>query len=311
MDLIRRWRVRRHHPRRRLEVPGLPPFEMAVHRRFDRYISYAIHELGIWEPFETAVVQRLLAPGHTFVDVGANIGWYTMVAALRVGETGRVFSFEPDADNFAILRHNVRRNFRGRSRKNVVIERAAASDRNGAGRIFLSSDNMGDHRIYPSPGVAGSEKIREIRLDRYFRRFPGRLDLVKVDTQGAEPRVYEGARERLLRDRPILISEFWPFGMDASGRSAEEVLTFFGELDVDCFLIEDDERCLRPITLDQLAFRAQDDLRPETEAFVDLVVVPRADPRLEQIAEWVGEPWASESPSDPGRFPGQPRKPRT
>jgi len=299
MDIFRRWRVSRRHPRRRIEVLGLPPFEMTVHRRFDRYVSYSIHELGQWEPFETSIVKRLLSPGDTFVDIGANIGWYTLVAALLVGQSGRVFAFEPDAENFAILRHNVRHNLRGAARRSVTLERRAASDRIGAGRIFLSSDNMGDHRIYPSPGVVASEKIREVRLDRYFRQVSSRLSVAKVDTQGAEPRVYKGARERFLKDRPILVSEFWPFGMDASGRSADEVLDFFDALDAQCFVIDEGSEKLLPIRLEQLAMRTQGDLHPETRDFVDLVVVPGGDPRIDAIADVIGEPWAPSPPTQP------------
>ena len=295
MDILRRWRVSRRHPSRTIEVPGLPAFDMTVHRRFDRYVSYSIHELGQWEPFETSVVGRLLSPGDTFVDVGANIGWYTLVAAFLVGESGRVFAFEPDAENFAILRHNVGRNLRGAARRAVTLERRAASDRVGAGRIFLSSDNMGDHRIYPSPGVVASEKIREVRLDRYFDRFPGRLSLVKVDTQGAEPKVYQGARERFLRDRPILISEFWPFGMHASGRSADEVLGFFDQLGARCFVIDEGSQALLPIQLEQLAARIKTDLHPQTRNFVDLVVAPADDSRLDVLEELIAEPWQASS----------------
>ena len=268
---------------------------MTVHERFDRYITWSITELGTWEPFETELVQALLEPGDVFVDIGANIGWYTLVAALRVGPEGRVFAFEPDAENHAILSHNVDSNLNGSARKAVRVERRAVSDRHGAGRIFLSPDNMGDHRIYASSGVGASMKIRETRLDRYFRRLSRPLGVLKVDTQGAEPQVYRGGRERLLKDRPILVSEFWPFGMDAAGHSPQEVLDVFAELDAGCFIIDNEASRLRSIDLEQLAARCHGDLRPETEHFVDLVVVPDGHAKLDVLREHIGEPWQPEA----------------
>lgn len=292
MNLFRQRRIARRHPKRTIELEGIPPFEMAVHQRFDRYLSYGIHELGTWEPFETELVLRLLEPGDTFVDIGANIGWYTLVAGLRVGAEGRVFSFEPDAENFAILRHNVRRNLRRSMARVATLERKAASDRDGRGRIYLSDDNMGDHRIHSDGASRSSRSIREVRLDGYFKSMRRRLSLVKVDTQGAEPNVYAGFRERLLRDRPVLLSEFWPFGMAPSGRSVGEVLNFFDALDGRCFIIDGEGESLVPISTEDLRRRSKEDLRPESEDFVDLVVMPSGHPKFAAVEDLVGEPWS-------------------
>ena len=80
-----------------LRIPGVPDrVSLHVHGETDRYISRRLREDGIWEPYETTLVLAALQPGDVFVDVGANIGYYPVIAAGRVGRDGAVFAFEPD-----------------------------------------------------------------------------------------------------------------------------------------------------------------------------------------------------------------------
>ena len=69
---------------------------MLVHGERDRFVSRRIREEGVWEPYETSLVLAMLRPGDVFVDVGANIGYFTILAASAVGAQGMVFAFEPD-----------------------------------------------------------------------------------------------------------------------------------------------------------------------------------------------------------------------
>src|SRR5262249_42101912 len=100
----------------------------------------------VYEPFETELVQSLVHENDTVVDVGANIGYYTLIFARLVGPRGRVFAFEPDPGNFALLKKNVEAN----RYKNVVLVNAALSDEPATLKLYLSEENRGDHRIYPS-----------------------------------------------------------------------------------------------------------------------------------------------------------------
>ncbi|MGB5583898.1 MAG: FkbM family methyltransferase, partial [Gammaproteobacteria bacterium] len=82
-------------------------FKFHVHRAYDKYISGDLIRDNIWEPFETEVFRRLCKPGDFVVDIGANIGWYSVIASRLLGSSGRVLSIEPDSSNLQLLRTNL------------------------------------------------------------------------------------------------------------------------------------------------------------------------------------------------------------
>ena len=91
-----------------LRIPGVQtPLQLHVHGQADRFVSRRIREEGIWEPYETTLVLAALQPGDVFVDVGANIGYFPVIAAGRVGSSGAVLAFEPDPDNYRLLQQHL------------------------------------------------------------------------------------------------------------------------------------------------------------------------------------------------------------
>ena len=99
-----------------------------------------------YEPFETSLLTAEVRPGMTIVDIGANIGYYTLLFSKLTGESGCVYAFEPEPKNFALLQQNLSRN----NRTNVVAFNLAASDLTGESFLYLSSENHGDHQAYSS-----------------------------------------------------------------------------------------------------------------------------------------------------------------
>jgi FkbM family methyltransferase len=192
---------------------------MEVYAEGDLYISTQIAETGQWESFETALVQRLLRPGDVFLDIGANIGWYTLIAATIVGPTGRVHAFEPSHENFALLRRNVAHN----RLRNVVLKNAAVADVSGRGTLFLSPDNLGDHRLYQSAQERPAEPVQTVSLADYFSKRSDKVRLIKLDTQGSEARIFAGMPANFMAEREIaaLIIEYWPYGLAESGSGAD------------------------------------------------------------------------------------------
>ena len=93
----------------------------------DKVITPTMLVLGNWEPSETSWFLRVVKPGDTFVDVGANAGYYTIIGSRLVGEKGKVYAFEPEPAMFALLEKNVRLN----GLTNVVLERKALSNKQG------------------------------------------------------------------------------------------------------------------------------------------------------------------------------------
>jgi FkbM family methyltransferase len=192
----------------------------------DEIITQAILRDGSWEKSETAVIRRLLQPGDTFVDVGANMGWYTLVASKAVGSTGRVISFEPAPSSYSLLQRNVKDN----GCRNTTLEAKALSDKRGTLRLHLGETNKGHNSIIKSSATRGFVDVEALTLDEYLGSVPGVISLVKIDTEGAEGFILDGMAETFKRNPGMaLVMEYHPSLMRLAGFDPEKVLgKFYG-----------------------------------------------------------------------------------
>ena len=195
----------------------------------DEWVSSTLYAEGSWEPDETLFIQKTLRQGMVFVDVGAHIGYYTLIASEIVGNAGKVFAFEPDPRNFALLQRNVSANHC----QNVVMEQKAVTASSGKLLLYRSGRNFGDHRIYEPPGEIADERgkrrsavcVDAISLDAYFERNPMRIDFLKMDIQGSEYAAFAGMQSVLQQNFDIIVlSEFWPTGLRQAGAPPEAFL---------------------------------------------------------------------------------------
>lgn len=169
---------------------------------------------GIYEPLTTALVQKEVGPGAVVLDIGAHVGYYTLLFARQVGPRGKVYSFEPEPGNLAFLEKNIRAN----GYQNVIVVPKAVSDVAGTARLYVDEDNSGDCRIYNSRDGRKSVAVETVRLDDYFEGFEGPIHFVKMDIQGAEYAALRGTLGLLARFRGVkMVTEFWPYGLKASG----------------------------------------------------------------------------------------------
>ena len=144
-----------------LKVPGLSPTALYTNPA-DSTIRTVLERDQVWEDLETRWILHTIRAGDVFVDVGANIGYYTVIAAKIVGDQGHVYAFEPDPTSFAILKANVERN----GLANVTLEQKALSNEPGSLRLFLAHQNKGDHRIFDEDGAARPFlDVEALRLD--------------------------------------------------------------------------------------------------------------------------------------------------
>ncbi len=168
--------------------------------------------LGCFEPHETRVVSRLLRPGMTFVDAGANAGWFTFLAASRVGPTGRVLAVEPDPVLAEKLRVAVR--------PHIKVFGCALG--RAAGTLTLSIPPPGNRSPTLAP-VAGWESVAvPVRtLDELLDvERVGTVDLLKLDVEGAEAEILAGAARTLPHVRAVLC-EFNTYWLGQLGTSPE------------------------------------------------------------------------------------------
>lgn len=175
----------------------------------------------VYEEFETKLIKQEIKKGDFVLDIGAHIGYYTLIFAKLVGENGRVFAFEPDPTNFALLMRNIETN----GYKNVILEQKAVSNKTGKLKLYVRQDDTADHRIYDSHDGRQSIEIEAIRLDDYFNNYNGKIDFIKMDIQGSEPGAIQGIPLLLQKNKNLkLVTEFWPYGLKTFGTEPEEYL---------------------------------------------------------------------------------------
>jgi FkbM family methyltransferase len=174
---------------------------------------------GLWEETETSLFCSLVKEGMTVVDVGANVGYYTLLAARLVGKSGRVFAFEPSSENFALLKRNVEAN----GYDNVVLVSKAVSDSTGTATLRLDRSSSGGHSLSDFRGAADTVEVETVSLDEYFAGRDDRIDLIKVDAEGAEMAIFHGMQKVLARSPHIvLLTELFPRAIRSFGHRPED-----------------------------------------------------------------------------------------
>ncbi len=172
--------------------------------------------LGLFEPRETRLLRELLNPGDIFIDVGAHIGWFTTVAARCVGKAGQVIAFEPYPSNAAMSKENVARNNCG----NVRMVEAAVGSQPGTLCLARAGEDSGgvtaldwawDERV-----SVPMTTLDEIAADM------GTIALMKIDVEGWEAHVLQGAARTLSHTKHVLI-EINPDALRKAGSSPEDV----------------------------------------------------------------------------------------
>lgn len=165
---------------------------------------------GLYEPDTVELFQRLVKPGMTVVDVGAHIGFYSLLAARHVGPNGRVYAFEPNPEVYEIFIRNIEAN---EYQSIVSAIPKAVSNREGKVRLYIPAEESAQSSLYAhETGVQSSIEVETLTLDKFFagEGWP-KVDLVKIDVEGAEVEVLEGMKEVVSRNAELkLIVEFNP-----------------------------------------------------------------------------------------------------
>lgn len=176
---------------------------------------------GAYEPIESYIFCKLLRPGMTVVDAGANVGQYTLLASTILGPTGSVHAFEPVPENFRRLSECVHLN----DLANVSLNRVALWHEATTLRFDLPADEPNNAGSYCVVAEASRGKLIEaqaLRLDDYVASAKiDKIDLIKMDIEGSEPFALQGARATLERDRPIILMEINRASLAGTGNSPE------------------------------------------------------------------------------------------
>ncbi|MCB1614734.1 MAG: FkbM family methyltransferase [Pseudomonadales bacterium] len=244
--------------------------EMLTHNPDEDLISRQLHNDKIWEIHETRLILDNLVEGDRFIDVGANIGYYTLLASIKTGNTGCVYAFEPDPLNFSLLEKNIKLN----KRENVETFNVALTANEGDTRLYLCEDNKGDHRNYPSDDDRQSIQIKAATADRMLEHCAG-INFIKIDTQGAETSVIKGFQKTLQANRSQLkmIIEFWPWGLRKNNSSCFELMGYLETLDLPMHIIDHVQGGIysssRNVIIDWMT---ETDNTPDNQGFINLFI---------------------------------------
>jgi len=211
----------------------------------DRFLAVLLWKFGLLENFESTLLKKFCRPGMRVIDVGANIGFYTLTAAHLVGENGSVLAFEPEHSNFKMLQQNLSAN----SYSFVTPVEAAISDKTEKICLFRSNAHYGDHRIYQhSKDQQGTALVQAYALDDFLD--PSQtVDIIKMDIQGAEGLALLGMTRLLERSQDIKIfMEFWPEGLLQTGNSPQNILNSLVEMGFLIFEICEREESLELVS---------------------------------------------------------------
>lgn len=217
----------------------------------DEYVSPAI-ATGDYESVETAFVRRQVTRGMAVLDVGANLGWYTVHLSLLVGADGRVDAFEPRSDLMDLLTKTIAEN----RLTNVRTHNIALGSQNSLGQVIWSAHdiNPGGTHLVPLDFAAPDIITQPIIVESLDSCISHHVDFVKIDVEGSELLVFKGAERILAKDRPVILVEINPSNLiRTSGISAIEFGLFVEKLDYCLYEIASDGSCKRQIQACELS----------------------------------------------------------
>ncbi|MEX0270519.1 FkbM family methyltransferase [Leptolyngbyaceae cyanobacterium UHCC 1019] len=193
---------------------------------------------GRYDPNEFYFLDKLLSSGMTVVDLGANEGLYTLFAAKHVGDSGVVLSFEPSLREFQRLQDNLALN---EEITNVKLLQIALSNISDTQLLKVADDahsgqnTLGDF-AYEGITCLSTETVTVRRLDDVLEELAVQcVDVIKIDVEGAEFLVFEGAKKTLERDRPLILFELVDQALQKQGSSTHDLLSYLRGLGYEIF----------------------------------------------------------------------------
>lgn len=231
----------------------------------DAAVSGAL-AFGVYEPYEVAFFTETIKPGMNIVDIGANIGYYTVMAAMKTGQSGHVISYEPESENYSFLKRNVDAN----NLSNVRAVKMAIGDKVGTAKLYLTKNNKGTHSFANNRNDSENETVNVDSLDHLLSAIGvEKVDVLKIDIEGYEPFAFDGMKETLAKNSDIIIfSEIYPKAIRRTGRDPLDLLKLFNEYGFVISVIDENKK--RMVRLDPSRFQDFIDSFPKGEAIKNL-----------------------------------------
>jgi FkbM family methyltransferase len=258
------------------KIVDLTNFKLAV--MLDDYIGSGIYSSRSYEPHVTKNLQELLQPGMTFVDIGANLGFFTMLASSLVGPRGKVFAFEPNPQNVELIKASIQAN----NFSNITLFELAVSDRETTLPFVTRDSNGGVLTEQFKQEMARSKEIipatynvQSVTLDEKLKDIE-KIDVIKMDIEAHEPEALRGMRNLLLKHHPPMFVEFHPWALQR--QSSEDPKTFLDNLvglNYSLYVLTGNGQRYGPLSADDLMNHWRAVSRGNATIHLDLLVMPR------------------------------------
>jgi len=199
------------------------------------HIQQQLFWYGYYEKTLGDLVKKILQPGDVFLDIGANIGYFSLLAANKE-PTSKIISFEPVENLFQKLEKNISIN----NIRNITGLQVAIGEINEEKELFISApDNLGMSSFQQPENYSGrKEKIRVINIDHWFKTARlSRVDLIKLDIEGSELAALKGMREVLQNFKPMVIVEINPETLGLFNLTPADIFDYLNKLDFIAYLI--------------------------------------------------------------------------
>ena len=196
---------------------------------------------GIYEELETKIVKKEVKNGDIVLDIGANIGYYTLIFAKLVGSNGKIFAFEPEPFNYDLLQKNIKIN----NYENIITEQKAVGNENGVIKLYLSKIRTGMHRIYKSKYTNNEfVNVDIVKLDDYFKdsKFFNKINFIKMDVEGSEFGVLKGLTRILENNNVKILAEFIPDSIKEFGFNPQDFISFLQSFGYKIYCTDDESK---------------------------------------------------------------------
>jgi FkbM family methyltransferase len=231
----------------------------------DRAVSRGITDIRSYEPHLSDFFREQIKSGMVVADVGANIGFFSMLAATLVGQTGQVMAFEPNSENCRLILLSVEKN----QFRNVELYPIALSNKRG--RVYFSTHIGSNGGLLPDTSqILASTSCNVVPCDRLDNIVTGKVDFIKADIEGAEYLALLGGEMVLRRDRPVVTTEFSQEMLSrVSGISGRDFLHWMTGFDYRIILLDRNSTARQEITnIDDFLSTWGDPCRIEDLAFL-------------------------------------------
>jgi len=201
------------------------------------HIQQQLFWYGYYEKEVGDLLKKMLRPNDVFIDIGANIGYFSLLAAT-FSPSVKVISFEPVKDLFKKMTKNISIN----DSKKIMAINAAVGEMNEERELYLSApDNLGMSSFHQPENYSGRrEKVEVISIDDWFKTSGiTKIDLIKLDIEGSELIGLKGMRTVLEEQRPVLIVEINPETLSLFGLKPLDIYNYLSQLNFDGFLISE------------------------------------------------------------------------